>query len=80
MRAQSRLKRRNNTVGLLNMLKMLKRFWRFPGSERREIIASYRREFEGYDDGHLMRICRTAVSPEVKEAAVSVLRDRGRRE
>lgn len=46
--------------------------------EQREIIESYRREFEGYDDGHLRQIFRTAVSAEVKKAAGSVLRERGR--
>ena len=34
-------------------------------------------EFRRYDDGHLRQIHRTAVSEEVKRAAVSVLRERG---
>lgn len=46
-------------------------------SERRRIIESYKREFEGYGDEHLRHICRTALSPELRKAAAWVLRERG---
>lgn len=61
-------------MGFFNTIrKILKPF----GSERRQIIESYKREFELYDDEHLRQICRTAISAEVKRAAAAVLRDRG---
>ena len=56
---------------------ILKKFLRAPGSERRQIIECYMAEFRRYDDGHLRQIHRTAVSEEVKRAAVSVLREWG---
>ena len=49
----------------------------FSGSERRQIVESYKAEFRRYDDGHLRQICRAAMSDEVREAAVAVLRERG---
>lgn len=61
----------------MGFINILKGFLKSPGSERRAIIESYKREFERYDDDHLRQICRTAVSPELKKAASSVLRERG---
>lgn len=61
----------------MGFINMLKGFLKLPGSERREIIESYKREFERYDDDHLRQICRTAVSAELKKAASSILRERG---
>lgn len=63
----------------MRFINKLKGFLRSPGSERREIIESYRREFERYDDDHLRQICRTAVSSELKKAAGSILRERGQK-
>lgn len=48
-----------------------------PFSERRMIIESYKKEFDGYGDEHLRHICRTAITEEVRKAAWAVLRERG---
>lgn len=60
----------------MGFMNILKGFLKLPGSERRTTIESYRREFERYDDEHLRQIFRTAVSPELKRAAGSILRER----
>lgn len=57
----------------------LKNFISANSFEQKEIIERYKAEFRRYDDGHLRQICRTALSYEVKKAAVSVLRERGGR-
>lgn len=61
----------------MGLFTKLKGFIKAPGSERRQIIECYMAESRRYDDGHLRQIHRTAVSEEVKRAAVSVLRERG---